>query len=168
MIIRSNSSSLKSRQCTRYFIYLWYLWYFSYESFLRTSLIDILLQLNDKLISLRVIRFEIKSRDRNNEIVRSIMNKFFVRNRRISYEIRIRCYFIHFSSVFSLRNFSSLFFLLYFSSFIYLRFFLQLNLFLFTPSFHFFFSARIPSFSLHLFFFIITKSFNNLFYSWSV
>lgn len=67
MIIRSNSfflPPLESRQCTILYIFMIFMIfrYFS-QSFLRTSLIDILLQLNGKLISLHVIRFEIKSRD---------------------------------------------------------------------------------------------------------
>lgn len=57
----------------------------------RTSLIDILLQLNDKLISLRVL-FDIRNKISRYEVVRSIGSRFFVFEKNSRMKSVMRCY----------------------------------------------------------------------------
>lgn len=147
MIIRLNSfpTPLNLDTCVHDTLYIFIFMISLFFISTRTSLIDILLQLNDKLISLRVL-FDIRNKISRYEVVRSIGSRFFVFEKNSRMKSVMRCYpFL--VSFFLLQIFLFSFSLLLF--FFFWRFiYLHTIFFLFLLSFRFFFSSIIPPFSL--------------------
>lgn len=94
MIIRLNSfpTPLNLDTCVHDTLYIFIFMISLFFISTRTSLIDILLQLNDKLISLRVL-FDIRNKiSRYNKVVRSIRSRFFVFEKNSRMKSVMRCY----------------------------------------------------------------------------
>lgn len=93
MIIRLNSfpTPLNLDTCVHDTLYIFIFMISLFFISTRTSLIDILLQLNDKLISLRVL-FDIRNKISRYEVVRSIGSRFFVFEKNSRMKSVMRCY----------------------------------------------------------------------------